>query len=204
MPSRISLLACCYNRKALQDEDIKQQLETERKSVSTNPNKPKEVPEEVVADTESEDTAETHDLQQAHIQKLSFEKSFEEPKGNHRRVYHVNSMHAPSCSYDGTTMTNSSSTSTIEPTMDVHVCNSSSCQMCKKNSKGVQFIAVEPLCKDTVDALRFLPSNYWNVGGDLYTLNSARTADSDNETAISRASKGSKRNKSPTSKTGLW
>ena len=196
MPSRIALLAGCFNRKALHDEDITQQLETETKLVTTNPNKPKHCSGVVVQGTESEDTAETHNLQQAHSQKLSFEKSDEEqPKGNHRRVHHVNNMHAPSRSYDGITTTSSSSTSAIDPTMDVHICKSSSCQMCKNNSKGVQFIVAKPLCKDTVDALRFLPSNYWNVGGDLRTLNSARTADSDNETTISRASKGSKRNK---------
>jgi hypothetical protein len=177
---------------------MKRQLETERKSVtSTNPaKKPKEVPGVVVQGTESDDTAETHDLQQANSQtKLSFEKSYEEAKGNHRRiVHHVNSIHAPSRSHDGITMTSSSSTSTsaIEPTVDVHSCNSRTCQMCNKNSKGVQFIAAQPLCKDTVDALRFLPSNYWNVGGDLQTLSSARTADSDdNETTFSRVSKGS-------------
>jgi hypothetical protein len=203
MPSRIALLAGCFNRNALPDEDIKQQLETETKLVTTNPNKPKELPGLVVKDTKSEDTAETHVMHQAaHGQNLSseesYEESYKEPKGNHRRVHHVNSMHAPSRSYDGIITTSSSSTSAKEPTMDVHVCNSSSCQMCEKNSKGVQFIAASPLCKDTVDALRFLPSSYWNMGGDLYTLNSARTADSDNETTISRASKGSKRNKRST------
>lgn len=199
MPRRIALLVGCFNRKALHDEDITQQLETEIKLVTTNPNKPKHFSAVVVEGTKSEDTAETHNLQQPHSQKLSFEKSYEEqPKGNHRGFQHVNSMHASSRSYDGVTTTSSSSTSAIESTMDVHVCNSSSCQMCNDNSKGVQFIVAQPLCKDTVDALRFLPSNYWNVGGDLRTLNSARTADFDNETTISRASTGSRRNKRST------
>jgi Cu/Zn superoxide dismutase len=200
MPSRIALLAGCFNRKALHDEDIiKQQLETETKLVTTNPNKPTFFSGVVVQDAESEDTAETYDLQQTRSQNLSFEKSREESVGNHRSVYHVNSTHAPSRSYDGISTTSSSSTSAIQPTINVHVCNSSSCQMCKKNSKGVQFIAADPLCKDTVDALRFLPSSYWNMGGDLYTLNSMRTANSDIETTISRASsKGSKGNKRST------
>jgi hypothetical protein len=200
MPSRIALLLGCFNRNALHDEDIqKQQLEIETKLVTTNPSKPNYLPGVVVHGAESEDTAETHDLQQAHSQKLSFEKSYDEqPKGNHRRVHHVDSIHAQSRSYDSIITASSTSTSAIEPTMDVHVCNSSSCEMCKNKSKGVQFIVAKPLCKDTVDALRFLPSNYWNVGGDLHTLNSARTADSDNETTISRASKESKRNKRST------
>jgi hypothetical protein len=117
----------------------------------------REHPAIVIGETQSsDDDSDTQDLE-----------AQQEPKNTKRRndPSFVNSIGNSRSSHE-------TSVSEQATTVDVHVCNSSSCKLCRQKNDGVTFVTVKPLEPKMVGKLRQGPGSWWEFGEsffDLYT-----------------------------------
>ena len=91
-------------------------------------------------------------------------------------------------SLDTRTTSSMGASSTItaarDPTMDVHVCNSSACKLCAHNSKGVKFVSTQSIDGGAVGVLHYLLNHatwgtgYENHQDDERSINSFKSKNS--------------------------
>jgi hypothetical protein len=169
--------------KGYEPDDGVEDYETEKRR-RENEDNDKELPAIVIGDTVSHETDEDDDDYYLTRTRTGDLPRYEIRAGSHSHEDVIK---------------NASSIREVATTVDVHVCNSVSCDICKKNQTNkTEFVEAGPAI-DLVDRIRNLPNRWWEATYDTLfdkgaiTMISVDDEDDENQTTFSRWSKRSKR-----------
>jgi hypothetical protein len=87
------------------------------------------------------------------------------------------------CSVGHSRGSHDTSVSQQSTTVDVHICNSSSCLLCRQKNDGVTFVTAKQLEPKMVGKLQTGPARWWEFGESFFDLYQQAQASKDNRPA---------------------